>query len=280
MKIKPRLCIGVFISALAGSILFFVSAKFLLSSIPNIASGQVVLETDKLLLYSTAMGCAAFLVCGLAHCCWTSQKITTACETTIASLRNAAQGDLNCEFPTSRIAELGNLNKELMTTLDALKHRIGFAEGVLNAIADAYPFMTCDQNARINFIGKQLLKVSGKNGAPSEYIGMTIGGYIYGDESRKTRTDKVVVDGIRVEGETRIEGNGKINTLQFSADPIYDLDHKLIGALTIYFDLTEVREQQNEIEENARRVAPNCHRTCGHNRTGECLGRNHCLANR
>ncbi|MFW5488082.1 MAG: methyl-accepting chemotaxis protein [Desulfovibrio sp.] len=262
MRIKYVLRIGILVSAIVGGLAFYAAFKLLSGSIPNTpdtptAPTALALSawTDRQILYSVCLGCAAFLVSGLAYVQWASRKITTGCQTIATSLHNLGNGDFSASDTTSGLAEFRKLEEPLGTTVQTLKHRIGFAEGVLNAIADAYPFMTCDQDAKIDFIGKQLLKVSGKTGDPSEYIGMTIGGYIYGEPDRKTRTDKVVHDGIRVEGETRIEGNGKTNILQFSADPIYGLDNEQIGALTIYFDLTEVKEQQKEIEENASRVA-------------------------
>ncbi|NDV27754.1 methyl-accepting chemotaxis protein [Desulfovibrio sp. JC010] len=115
--------------------------------------------------------------------------------------------------------------------------------------------MTCDAEAKVNFVGSKLFKISGKTGKPEDYYGLTTGGYVYGDNSRKTRTDRVVSEGIRIEGETSFEGERGLHILQFSGEPFYDLDDELCGALTIYFDLTEVREQQREIEENSERVA-------------------------
>ncbi|WP_051249759.1 methyl-accepting chemotaxis protein [Maridesulfovibrio zosterae] len=254
MKIRSLLSIGVFISASGGCIAFFIASKVLDVSNSNVISGQLVLSPE-LFFYSLLSSFIVFSLLGWLFSRIALKKISSSLDDTVGYLKKLACGDLSCNLPDTAVNELGNLNSELCSAVAYLKTRIGFAEGVLNAIADAYPFMTCDQDARINFIGKQLLKVSGKKEDPSEYIGLTIGGYIYGDNSRKTRTDKVVEDGIRVEGETRIEGEGRTHILQFSADPFYDLDNNQIGALTIYFDLTEVKEQQQEIEENARQVA-------------------------
>lgn len=170
-------------------------------------------------------------------------------------LKVVAEGDFNSNRPELLSGEFGRVNEQLCVTLDLLKKRIGFAEGVLNAIAEAYPFMTCDAEAKINFVGNRLFKISGKKGKPEDYYGLTTGGYVYSDNSRKTRTDRVVSEGIRIEGETSFEGDGGLHELQFSGEPFYDLNDELCGALTIYFDLTEVKKQQREIQENSERVA-------------------------
>ncbi|MCG8530358.1 MAG: methyl-accepting chemotaxis protein [Desulfovibrionales bacterium] len=142
--------------------------------------------------------------------------------------------------------------------LIAIKDKLIFADGVLNAISEAYPFMTVDNHGLINLMGKRLMEVSGKTGDPADYNGMTIGGFVYGDNSRKTRTDRVIEDGVKIEGETQIEGFGKTHTLAFTADPIKDVTGKQIGALTIYFDLTDIRAQEEQIKaygEQVRNVA-------------------------
>ncbi|ACS80131.1 methyl-accepting chemotaxis protein [Maridesulfovibrio salexigens] len=170
-------------------------------------------------------------------------------------LKGVEEGDFNSNRPESCEGDLGQLGEQVCVTIDALKKRIGFSEGVLNAIAEAYPFMTCDAEAKVNYVGNRLFKISGKTGKPEDYYGLTTGGYVYGDNSRKTRTDRVVNEGIRIEGETSFEGDGGLHELQFSGEPFYDLDNELCGALTIYFDLTEVKQQQRKIQENAERVA-------------------------
>ena len=184
-----------------------------------------------------------------------TRSVASGSDSIVSYLKGVAEGDFNANRPESFGGEFGKVNEQLYVTLDLLKKRIGFAEGVLNAIAEAYPFMTCDAEAKVNFVGNRLFKISGKEGKPEDYYGLTTGGYVYGDNSRKTRTDRVVNEGIRIEGETSFEGDGGLHELQFSGEPFYDLDDELCGALTIYFDLTEVKQHQREIQENSVRVA-------------------------
>lgn len=151
--------------------------------------------------------------------------------------------------------DIHEMAKAIEMTTTVLKDRLVFANGVLEAISDAYPFMTVDNDGIINMMGKRLMEVSGKTGKPEDYHGMTIGGFVYGESDRKTRTDRVLIDGIKIEGETFIEGFGKTHTLAFSADPIKDSSGNQLGALTIYFDLTTIREQEQQIKRHSEQIS-------------------------
>lgn len=150
--------------------------------------------------------------------------------------------------------DLSSTAHAAVNSIRKLKEQLVFANGVLGAISEAYPFMTVDNTGKINLMGKRLMEVSAKKGKPEDYHGITIGEFVYGDSSRKTRTDRVVTDGVKIEGETKIQGFDKVHTLAFTADPIKDPFGKQIGALTIYFDLTKIREQEEQIKAHSEQI--------------------------
>ncbi len=243
MKIKSLLNLGVVVSAVFTALAAVGVAKI---------SGKA--EFTHLIL-SAAVPFVAVLVSGFCFALLVSRKLSERVEAIAIYMEGVAEGDFNSNRPEPVGDEFGRINEIICTSVDKVKKRIGFAEGVLNAIAVAYPFMTCDDKAEVDFVGSKLFEISGKTGRPEDYYGMTIGEYFYGERERKTRTDRVVTEGIRIEGETQFEGKGSIHFLQFSAEPIYDVDKNMSGALTIYFDLTEVKKQQQDIEDNASRVS-------------------------
>ncbi len=251
MKVTSLLGLGVPFSAAGGAAAFFVTCKL---TAKTSLEGQLTLQPDILL---TAMGVGFFISVVIGGCftLLTFRQLSRMTQHASVFLAQIATGHFNAPRPEPGNCVLGKLNTQLISTMDVLKKRLGFSEGVLQAIAQVYPFMTCDSEAKVDFLGKKFFHISGKKGNPEDFYGMTIGGYLYGDNSRKTRTDNVVKDGIRIEGETKFEGDGGLHELQFSAEPIYDLDGNLNGALTIYIDLTEVKQHQRNIEANAQRVA-------------------------
>lgn len=251
MRIRSFLNIGALVSAAGGAAAFWVTLKLMAAASTD---GQLILSSGAM-LSAVAAGFLFFAGLNFLFGIVATSKIYKEADVLSDFMQQVAGGDFNSNRPKAGAGSFGSLNTEVCATVDALKKRLGFAEGVLNAIAQAYPFMTCDAEGKVDYVGSRLFSISGKKGKPEDYYGLTIGGYVYGDNSRKTRTDRVVSEGIRIEGETKFEGDGGLHELLFSAEPIYDLDKNLSGALTIYFDLTEVKKQQREIEENARRVA-------------------------
>ena len=239
---KVKMMIGVFCCAVLGALVVFAAHEFS--------------PDPKSVLFITA--CSVFgmvLLAGIFTVQIISRGNSKNMESLVVYLNGVAAGDFNSNKPDSCSGEFGLIGDQICSTINALKKRIGFSEGALNAIAEAYPFMTCDAEGKVNFVGSRLFKISGKTGKPEDYYGLTTGGYVYGDDSRKTRTDRVVNEGIRIEGETSFEGEGGLHELQFSGEPFYDLDNDLCGALTIYFDLTEVKQQQREIQANSEKVS-------------------------
>ncbi|WP_320008156.1 methyl-accepting chemotaxis protein [Maridesulfovibrio sp.] len=239
---KTRLLIGVLVSAVLGALVAVAVAGMAAES-----------QVKNIMLAGLVFG--VVLLSGVIFVQIFTAEAAKGADGIVAYLQSVAEGDFNSNRPEVGSGEFAKIADQLCVAVDAVKKRIGFSEGVLNAIAEAYPFMTCDSEAKINFVGSKLFKISGKKGRPEDYYGLTTGGYVYGDNSRKTRTDRVVSEGIRIEGETSFEGDGGLHELQFSGEPFYDLDNALCGALTIYFDLTEVKKQQREIHQNAERVS-------------------------
>lgn len=239
---KTRLLIGVTVSAVFGALVVFASAGMLAES-----------HTKNMIMAGLVF--AVVLLSGMIFVQVVTAGAARSADGINTYLKGVAEGDFNSNRPEADDNEIGKVAEQVCSCVEALKKRIGFAEGVLNAIAVAYPFMTCDEKAEVDYVGSRLLEISGKPGKSEDYHGMTIGEYFYGQRDRKTRTDRVVSEGIRIEGETHFDGSGKTHYLQFSAEPIYNIDNEMSGALTIYFDLTEVKEQQREIQENAERVS-------------------------
>lgn len=183
-------------------------------------------------------------------------KIGTAFADIRQFVEKVAAGDFGLHMDSARYTgEISETVDAVDRVVTSLNDRLEFSNGVLDAISDAYPFMTVDSKGLINLMGRRLMEVSGKTGRPEDYNGMTIGGFVYGDNSRKTRTDRVVTEGIKIDGETYIEGFGKTHTLAFTADPIRDSRGNQIGALTIYFDLTQIREQEEQIREHSEQIS-------------------------
>jgi len=172
-----------------------------------------------------------------------------------AYAKAVAGGDFKASIDGSFPAELELLKVSIQHMVGELKTRLGFSQGILNAISDSFPCMTLNTDRRITFIGKRLLEITGKTGDAASYMGQTVGKFFFNDESRKTRSDEALDTRRKTEGEMTIAASGREHVLHVNATPIFDLDNRQIGAFTLYYDLTTIRAQEAEIQAKNEKIA-------------------------
>ncbi|GAB7079400.1 methyl-accepting chemotaxis protein [Megalodesulfovibrio paquesii] len=159
-----------------------------------------------------------------------------------------AEGDLSARLEGAYPGELGRVQRSIEQMVARLKDRLGFSQGVLSGIAAALPCMTLDPAGNITFTNKLLLDILEKQGEPDSYSGQHAGVFFYNDPHRRIRTVQAMEEDRTLQGEMEIQAkSGHRKVLQVNANPIKDLDGKLIGAFTIYHDLTAIRQQEREI---------------------------------
>uniref|UniRef100_B8DIZ0 Methyl-accepting chemotaxis sensory transducer with Pas/Pac sensor n=1 Tax=Nitratidesulfovibrio vulgaris (strain DSM 19637 / Miyazaki F) TaxID=883 RepID=B8DIZ0_NITV9 len=176
------------------------------------------------------------------------QRITDA-STAIAG------GDLNADLAVGGHDELARLAANLHGMVGGLKKELGFSKGILNGMT--LPFLVADTDGRVSYCNTALLHMLGLDGTPEEQTGKTVGDLMFGEPQRVTVTDRVLREravhtGQRVTLDSR--KGGQVHVVVDSA-PLLDLDGNLIGAFSVYTDVTEMQRQQARIEEQHARIA-------------------------
>ncbi len=167
-----------------------------------------------------------------------------------------ASGDYNQQLKGVFRFELENLAQNIQRMMAALKSELGFTQGILKSISSAFPFMILDNDARITHSNRILLQILGREGNPEDYYGQRAGQFFFNDPNKVGRSQQALTDNTRVEGEMNVRTtSGEQRILNVNANPIYDLDGKLSGAFTLYFDLTTVRGQEQAIREHNEKMA-------------------------
>ncbi len=167
-----------------------------------------------------------------------------------------AHGDFSVRLEGNFKYEMAQLAENLENMVIQLKDKLGFSEGVLDAISTAFPYLVLDSEGLITRTNSQLMQVMGKQGRPEDYYGKKAGEFFFGDASRATRSDKALVESKRLEGEMQVtDGAGKEHTLLVNANPVFDMDNNRIGVFTLYYDLTTVREQEALIRAKNEKIA-------------------------
>ena len=144
--------------------------------------------------------------------------------------------------------ELGELAHNFQETTQALKNRLGFANGVLEGVT--FPLLITDTDVNAIYINEAMVKLIGLPGAPKDYIGQSGAQLFYGDPARKTINHTCLETGtnaLGIETEFTFKG-GAHRYLRIDASLIRDLDGNVVGAITLVADLTEIKLQQRQIE--------------------------------
>ncbi|WP_462326475.1 methyl-accepting chemotaxis protein [Desulfobaculum sp.] len=167
--------------------------------------------------------------------------------------RDITAGDLSADFNVSTSDELGQMSHTLAEMVDKLKKQLGFSEGVLKGIT--LPCVISRQDGTISYMNRQLCEYLGKPGSPEQYKGQLLGEFFYGDAKHVTTSCRALETKRQVTEEiTYATPDGRNLTVEVTATPFHDMDGKLLGTLAIWFDLTEIRANEERINEQNQRM--------------------------
>lgn len=159
---------------------------------------------------------------------------------------NVAAGDLNCELKGTFPEELESVKFEIEQMVINLKERLGYAQGVLDGISGRFPVLTLDAEGKINFTNEMLLAAYGQTDVPESYVGQQLSAL--GVSSDNSPVLKSLESQKMVQQEIVLTTPQGERILEVNANPVFDLDGNLMGVFSVFYDLTPVRKQQNEIE--------------------------------
>ncbi|MBG0777845.1 MAG: methyl-accepting chemotaxis protein [Desulfovibrionaceae bacterium] len=169
-------------------------------------------------------------------------------------LTAVTRGDLEAVLEGRHRAEMGVLADGVRAMVAEIKRRLGFAHGVLKGVT--FPCLVLDTERRITYANREVLRMLGKDGEPEGWYGRTAGDFFFGEPERRTASARAMEREQSVTAERELPtATGGMVQASISATPIYDLDGALQGVITLYFDLTGVREQEKRIREQNAVIA-------------------------
>ncbi len=164
-----------------------------------------------------------------------------------------ARGDFDAHFSYEARDALGKTILALKDMGAEIKNKLGFSQGVLNGIVT--PFLIVDTRENLTVTNHALLKMLEQDGQPDDFTGMNVAEFFYGDASRKTVLSTSLAEHETVSKEVELTGRkGRTKRVIIDSTPLFDLDRNLVGAMCIYTDLTEIREQESQIKEQQARL--------------------------
>ncbi len=165
-----------------------------------------------------------------------------------------AKGDFNARLNGKFQCELADLASNVLAMTGELKNKLGFSQGVLQGIS--LPCGVFDTSAHTSFMNKELMELIGIAGSPEDCLGKTLSTLAYKDRNRKTVVDEVLERNSHLVKEmSYVRPDGRRFELSVEGTPVNDLDGNPLGVLVLFIDLTEIKEQQRRIKDQADSIA-------------------------
>ncbi|MEG6506876.1 methyl-accepting chemotaxis protein [Nitratidesulfovibrio sp. 1201_IL3209] len=190
--------------------------------------------------------------------------------------QQVARGNFDYTFHYAADDTIGATVRAVQAMVGELRMRLGFSQGVLDGVV--VPCVVVDLANNITHVNAEALAVLRRAGEPSAWLGRQLGELVYGgaaDAVRPVLTRRSMERRDRVAEDLILDpqADGREVVLHMVATPIYDLEGELMGAISLWVDLTHERAQharldaQNaviaatarEAEDIARRVASSAH---------------------
>ena len=165
-----------------------------------------------------------------------------------------AGGDLNAKTTSTFSGEMNVLHEAINRMVLELKDKLGFAEGVLNAIPTPCGIVGSDFN--MLWANQQLCNLLEKKGTPESFKGVRSGELYWDDKNKETLSDKAIKERkqLHVTCERPL-ASGRTLFIDATTTPVYDLDNNIIGSVSFWYDLTELNNQRKVIEEQNERIS-------------------------
>lgn len=216
--------------------------------VTTIAESQLLEGVNRQILISAAESAILPLVLAVLIILFISRQLVAPLNSLAEVADNVTKGNFDCEFSYKGDDVLGRTMKSVQSMVGEIKQQLGFSRGVLNGVT--IPCSVVDLDNNVTHINQAAVSVLGKRKEPEAYLGESFNEVVYHDAKRKTLTQVAMKKREQVSWEVELKRDIDDMTviLHVVSTPIYDFDGDLIGAITIWVDLTEERRQQQAVD--------------------------------
>ena len=165
-----------------------------------------------------------------------------------------AGGDFKAELEGAYRYELAILADKLGIMVAELKNKLGFSQGVLDGLN--VPCAIVGPDYTILWANKFICDLLEKTEPPEAYVGQRSGEFFWGDASRETLSDRAIKENSALSNDIVWSGaSGTERHVTVNTTPFEDMDGNKLGSISIWLDMTEIRNQQAMIEAQNERIA-------------------------
>ena len=153
------------------------------------------------------------------------------------------------EIQTKSKDEIGVLSHSLNGMCQAIKEKIGFSEGVINALT--VPCAVSDMEGCLMLVNPMMLNFLGYTQEPEEFVGKPLEEVFtsvpaVGETLRESYENRQVIANRSHEGT---DAMGEYYFIKIDTAPIYDLDRNLLGSFCMLAVLTDMKKQEERLSE-------------------------------
>ncbi|MFP4515955.1 MAG: Cache 3/Cache 2 fusion domain-containing protein [Desulfovibrionales bacterium] len=221
----------------------------------NLTRDEMLLGTDKKVLVQSASVALGGVALAAVLLVVMLRRFLRPLDDLSAVTQKIAAGDLNARAKYDGDDAIGRTIASVNAMVAELKNKLGFSQGILNGMTTAC--VVTDTEERTTFLNQPFAEFIGLDGPPESHLGTKVGKLFYNDASRVTVTgralrEKQAVTNVQAEIVNR---KGKKLFTRIDAAPLYNLDGELIGAFSMFSDLTDLKEQQDKIAQQNLKIA-------------------------
>ncbi|NJB67166.1 methyl-accepting chemotaxis protein [Desulfobaculum xiamenense] len=220
----------------------------------SIGRDEMMLGADRELVVASAVVVVVGMLLAALVLVFVLRRLLRPLDDLSAVTRRIAEGDLDASCSYDGADAIGRTVQSVNAMVGELKHRLGFAQGVLEGIT--LPCSVVSADNRMVFINRQKMEIMERPGAPEDYYGATSGAFYFHDDAKVTLAMRSMQEGRKLSADVPLTTvSGKDFLINSTCTPIHDLDGKPIGALVIWFDLTDMKLKERQIGEQRDRIA-------------------------
>jgi len=196
----------------------------------------------------TVMGLGLALLAGIAVLLVLGGRMIL---TPLRHIRDFALCQAEGRFNQCLMGDFSGELKEVATALEAMakavQETLGYNRGVLKGIAT--PFVVVDEKSILVQTNQTLIEILQHDGKPEDYVGQNVAHFFYGDASRQTVLGQAIQENRSITREVDLVGRkGGTRRILIAASPLFnDITGASMGAMCLYTDLTELREQEARV---------------------------------
>ncbi|HEU6437325.1 MAG TPA: methyl-accepting chemotaxis protein [Nitratidesulfovibrio sp.] len=222
-----------------------------MSAYPDELAGTAITQRNTLL----GIGVAALLVLAGVISLLVRRLVARPVADIEAFTHAVAGGNLQAALHQNFKYEFRSLGDNVRAMVGELKHKLGFAQGLLDGIT--LPCVVAGPDQRVLFVNRAALDYMQIDGDPQSFMGAPVSRIFYGDDNHSTVIGTCLTERRAQRGvQTELAGR-KGARLHASVDaaPMYDLDGALIAGFALISDQTDIKTQHARIEEQNQRIA-------------------------